>query len=253
MQSSFNIIKEHRAFDGEKKKISTSYQKGISKDDKGNIYSEKGVTLEEAKSYLDGYEQMASTILQDANTRSKRLLEESVIKAQLTEKEAYDLGYEQGLKNGFEDGRKEALEKAKEETDKMIDEATNVLLKAEKDYNDYLESKKTDILNLVLEISSKVLYREVSENSNISEMVEEAIELSKDEENIIIKCNPVHSEELKKHIDIWKPSYNISKEIFILDIKDMKIGNAIIEKNSGKVKVGIEEGLEKIKNVLFIG
>lgn len=252
MQSSFNIIKEYKSLN-EKKKISTTYEKGLSKDENGIIYSGKGVTLEEAKSYLDGYEQIASTILQDANNRSKRLLEESLIKSQLAEKEAYDLGYEQGTKNGFEDGRKEALEEAKEETGKIIDEATNVLLKAEKDYNDYLERKKIDILNLVLDIASKVLCKEVSENPDISKMVEEAIEISKDEENIIIKCNPVHSEELKKHIDIWKPTYNISKEIYILDIKDMNQGNAIIEKNSGKVKVGIEEGLEKIKKVLFMG
>lgn len=258
MQSSFNVIKEYRALSGEKKTITTNYEikqdkNIVSEDDNGILRDEKGVTLEQAEKFLETYQEMATTILKEANKKNKKMLAEATIRAEQLEKEAYQKGYDQGLKNGFEDGRKEALEKAQKEADEIVDKATKTLLEAEKDYSDYLESKQIDILNLVIEISKNILKRDISENTDISSIVEEAMKLSKDEENVIIKCNPAHVEELKTHITIWKPTYNITSEIFILEVDSMKIGNAVIEKNSGRIEVGIDVGLEKIKNVLFKG
>ena len=143
------------------------------------------------------------------------------------------------------------MDEVKEQADNIIGEAENVLLNAKKDYCDYLDSKSEEILKLVIEISRQVLKRDISENVDISDMVEEALKLSKDEDNLIIKCNPVHLEELKKNINIWKPAYNIKESIFVLPIEGMEEGKAIIEKDSGMIEVSVDIGLEKIKNALF--
>lgn len=252
MQSSFSVIKENRAQKGSVKEISTNYEVKIdNKDTKEVISEETGVTYEEAKRYIESYEKIGKSIIEDASRKKDKCIQEAYEKASLIEKEAYEKGYSQGQKNGYDDGKKEALDEAREEADKIINDAENVLLNAKKDYSDYLDSKSEDILNLVIEVARQVLKRDISENIDISKMVEEALKLSKDEENLIIKCNPVYVDELKKNIDIWKPSYNIKESIFVLPVDSMEKGEAIIEKDSGVIKVSIDTGLEKIKNALF--
>lgn len=253
MQSSFSVIKENRTFNSGAKTISTNYDIKIENEEEVNEISSKetGVTYEEAKRYIESYEKIGQSIIDEASKKKDKYIREAIDKASLIEKEAYEKGYSQGQKNGYDDGFKEAMDEAKEEVDNLISEAQSVLANAKKDYADYLDSKSEEILNLVIEVSKQVLKREISENVDISSMVEEALKLSKDEDNIIIKCNGIHVDELKKNIDIWKPSYNIKDSIFVLQVDSMEEGKAIIEKDSGIIEVSINIGLEKIKNALF--
>jgi flagellar assembly protein FliH len=82
-------------------------------------------------------------------------------------------------------------------------------------------------------------------------IVEEAFKISKGEENVILKVNSIHVEKLKSLVERWKVSYGIKNEIFILADEFIEPGNAILEKSSGIVKVGIETGMEQIRKVLL--
>ena len=44
---------------------------------------------------------------------------------------------------------------------------------------------------------------------------------------------------------------SIKEKLFILPDDEIHPGNAIIEKNTGKIEVGIDIGLERIKQVLI--
>lgn len=80
--------------------------------------------------------------------------------------------------------------------------------------------------------------------------MEEGIRLSKGEENLVIKCNPKYVSSIKEHIPVWKASYSIGGEIFVLPNEGVSLGNAIIEKASGKVEVGIDVSLKAIEEAL---
>lgn len=257
MQSSYNLIKENRAFSGETKKIITEYvikPHEISAEGKKTQLVEETLSLEEAKRYVSSYEKIGQGIVEEAKRKREQYLLESIERANELEKDAYEKGYRQGIENGHEDGKKEAFEKyipeAEKEAEQIIQNASDIYEYAKDNYSEYLDSKKKEILNLVLEVSKKVLNREILENPKINALIEQALNLSKGAENVIIKCNAIHVDELKKNIEIWKPSYNISGEIFLLPDNNMKPGNAVIEKDSGIIKVGIDIGMEKIKNVL---
>ena len=58
-------------------------------------------------------------------------------------------------------------------------------------------------------------------------------------------------EELKKQVDRWKIVYGVKNEIFILSDNEIEPGNAILEKTSGIVKVGIDAGMDQIKKAIF--
>lgn len=252
MQSSYSLIKENRVLSGETKKIKTEYQAKRHGDMSGE--ASDSLTIEEARKYVSSYEKIGQGIIEEAKKKREQYLFETIERANELEKDAYEKGYNQGLLNGHEDGEKEALEKyipqAKKEAQEIIENAQKCLKSAREDYNKYLEEKKKEILNLVLEVSKKVLNREILEKPSINSLVEQALYLSKGSENVIVKCNSIHNDELKKNIEIWKPSYNIVGEIFLLPDDNMKPGNAIIEKDSGIIEVGIDIGMEKIKNVL---
>lgn len=252
MQSSYNLIKENRVLSGETKKIKTEY---ISKKlEEISDETNESITIEEAQKYISSYEKIGQGIIEEAKRKREQYMLESIERANELEKDAYEKGYKQGLLNGHEDGKKAAFEKhipeAKKEAEEIIKNATKSLKFASEDYNKYLEEKKKDILNLVLEVSRKVLNREILEKPSINSLIEQALYLSKGAENVIVKCNSIHISELKSNIEIWKPSYNIVGEIFLLPDDNMKPGNAIIEKDSGIIEVGIEIGMEKIKNAL---
>ncbi|WP_252250243.1 FliH/SctL family protein [Clostridium sp. ZBS13] len=256
MQSSYSIIKKNCALDAEKKKISTEYvSKKIELDENFEEVQEEVYSKEEVDALIAKYEEIGKRIIQDANNEKQGIILRGTMQAQNLEKEAYEKGYEEGLQNGYDDGYKKAYDEnidlAKAKSQEIIDKAEDVLRSANENYAKYLEDKKSDILKLSLEIAKNILRKELGHEDSMNLLVEEAIQLSKDEENLIIKCNSFHAEELKSQVNRWKISYSIKDEIFILNDDFIEPGNAIIEKPNGKVIVGFDIGMEAIKKEIL--
>ncbi|MBN1037808.1 flagellar biosynthesis protein [Clostridium botulinum] len=256
MQSSYSIIKKNCALDAEKKKISTEYvSKKIELDENLEEVQEEVYSKEEVDVLIAKYEEIGKRIIQDANNEKQGIILRGTMQAQNLEKEAYEKGYEEGLQNGYDDGYKKAYDEnidlAKAKSQEIIDKAEDVLRSANENYAKYLEDKKSDILKLSLEIAKNILRKELGHEDSMNLLVEEAIQLSKDEENLIIKCNSIHAEELKSQVNRWKISYSIKDEIFILNDDFIEPGNAIIEKPNGKVIVGFDIGMEAIKKEIL--
>ncbi|NFR86862.1 MULTISPECIES: FliH/SctL family protein [unclassified Clostridium] len=256
MQSSYSIIKKNCALDAEKKKISTEYvSKKIELDENFEEVQEEVYSKEEVDALIAKYEEIGKRIIQDANNEKQGIILRGTMQAQNLEKEAYEKGYEEGLQNGYDDGYKKAYDEnidlAKAKSQEIIDKAEDVLRSANENYAKYLEDKKSDILKLSLEIAKNILRKELGHEDSMNLLVEEAIQLSKDEENLIIKCNSFHAEELKSQVNRWKISYSIKDEIFILNDDFIEPGNAIIKKPNGKVIVGFDIGMEAIKKEIL--
>ncbi len=256
MQSSYSIIKKNCALDAEKKKISTEYvSKKIELDENLEEVQEEVYSKEEVDALIAKYEEIGKRIIQDANNEKQGIILRGTMQAQNLEKEAYEKGYEEGLQNGYDDGYKKAYDEnidlAKAKSQEIIDKAEDVLRSANENYAKYLEDKKSDIVKLSLEIAKNILRKELGHEDSMNLLVEEAIQLSKDEENLIIKCNSIHAEELKSQVNRWKISYSIKDEIFILNDDFIEPGNVIIEKPNGKVIVGFDIGMEAIKKEIL--
>ncbi|WP_310936596.1 FliH/SctL family protein [Clostridium sp. SHJSY1] len=241
-------MKKNQVLSGESRVISTEYD--IRKKEESNV------TDQDKQRYISSYENIAKSIVEEARRNGEKIRYQAIKEAEILEKEAYERGYEQGLNNGYEDGKKEAIEsiipQAQEEAEEMKARAHNILQGATQDYNDYMENKKADIIQLAMAISEKILKREVLMGDGINEIIEEAFEMAKGEENIIIRCNGEHEENIKEKIVLWKTTYNISGEIFVLTSDEIEPGNAIIEKSTGKIEIGIDFGLESIKKAIIV-
>lgn len=257
MQLSYNLIKNKSEDIVEKKEIKTSYISKAEKEEKiEKIENEK---KESGYDIKKSYENLGANIIKKAKNEAESLIMESRRLAFEIEKDAYEKGHDQGDKNGYEDGfRKgyeEAVERVNRETEeavkKYIDDANEVLLKASEDYKNYLEAKEKDIIKLALNIAKIIANKEVTLPEGLHPLIEEVLNESKGEENLIIRCNPDHVEAINNKKEYYKNAYALKGDIFILEDPLMEPGNAILEKTTGKSVVGIDIAIEKLEEGLL--
>lgn len=256
MQSSYSVIKSDFAMQGEEKKISTSLGKKIASNTENPLMG--GTPEEVVENYEDlikNYENIASNILKNARAEADNIRLSALERISEEEKRRYETAYEDGKRNGYEDGKAEAIAKVLPEAQKNAEEimvmAESVLKYASSQFDEYVEKKKGEIVSLAFTIAHHILKKEVVEDENLTLFIEQVLEESKGEENIIIKCNPAHEEEVRENINSFKVSYAVKGEIFILPDQNIPLGNAVVEKNSGLMEVGIDVALNIIKEEMF--
>ena len=259
MQSSYSLIKNGFAKEGESKVISTKYvrpkamfEELVEEQVETVIVKVPQIDPEEL---LKRYEDIGHRIIQDAK-REKQVIDlRAQMEANAAEKNAYEKGYEQGLQNGYDDGYKKAYDEtidvAKAEAADIVSKAELLLKSAHENYSKYLEAKKVDVVKLALEIAENIAKKALSNDDSMNSIIEEAFKISKGEDNVILKVNSIHVEELKSEVQRWKMSYGIKDEIFIIADDFMEPGNAILEKPSGIVKVGVDTGMEQMRKAIL--
>lgn len=258
MQSSYSLIKKNLAKQGQSRIISTEYElkRSVEPILQEEVNEQPYVDPEEV---LKRYEEIGKMLIEDAKREKQAMMLKAQMVADKAEKDAYEKGYSQGQQNGYEDGYKEGetkaysetIEIARAEADEIRMNSETLLRSAKENYEMYLDNKKREVIDLALEIASGICKKVLVESDAINELIEEAFKVSKNEENIIIKTNEVHVEELKKQVDRWKIVYGVKNEVFVLSDNEVEPGNAVLEKTSGIVKVGIDAGMDQIKKAIF--
>lgn len=259
MQSSYNLIKKGFAKESDSKIITTEYEfKKLELEESEEELEEIQEVKEpevDPEEVLRRYEDIGQRIIQDAKREKQVITLRAQMDANVAEKKAYEKGYEQGIQNGYDDGYKKAydetIETAKAEAASIVEKAELLLKSAHENYCQYLEGKKVEVVKLALHIAESITQKALSDEDSMNSIVEEAFKISKGEDNVILKVNSIHVEELKAQIERWKISYGIKNEIFVLNDDTMEPGNAILEKPSGIVKVGVEIGMEQIRKELI--
>lgn len=198
---------------------------------------------EEYENIISKYEEEGLAIVENAKKKAEAL-----------EKQGYESGYNQGLKNGYEDGYKESyesnIEKAKEESEKIKNEAYNTLLYINNEVNNYMKDNSENILKVSIAIAEQVLRTKFEEFTTMSEMLEITIKEHSLKKTVIIKVNPIYTENLQEKMNEIVKESNLCNEIFIIPDSTIEKGNAEIEMENGKLLVGIDSVLEKVKQEL---
>lgn len=252
MQLSCNLIKRGNALIGGDKRIKTRYSTGNEE-----VEEEVCVTMDfEMEEMIKQYEQLAANILVKSRSDAEKILIESQEKAALIEKKAYEMGYDQGKSNGYEDGYNEGYNRAiidsEEKVNAIINSANTILCTASDDYKAYMDKKREEIISLAFEMAKVITKKEFEKSESILKLIEPAIESYKGEESLIIRCNTQYVEIIKSKLELWKNTYNLKGEIFILEDLLMDNGNAIVENKTGKIQVGMDIALEKLEEVVKV-
>lgn len=199
---------------------------------------------EEYKRIIEETELKKEEILNEANENSKAI-----------EKKAYELGYEQGLKNGYEDGYKESyeqnIEKALKESEEIKQEGYNTLLNIKSEAKSYIKENKESIINISISIAEQVLREKFKDVTLMETMLSNIIAEYDLKKDLVIKVNPLYKEELQKNMDEQINKNSLSQKIFIIPDLGIEEGNAVIESENGKLIVGIDSVLDKVREELL--
>jgi flagellar assembly protein FliH len=210
---------------------------------------------EEIKLKLIEAEQRYEQIIKKAQEERFKIIEASKSEALGIEKKAYEQGHNQGLKNGYEDGYKEAyednIEKAKLEASEIIENANDTLFEAKEHVLSYMKENKERILDLSISIAEQVLREKFNDTSSMNSILINIIEEYELKENVVVKVNPLYKESLDNQIIELKENYKINGDVFILSDESIKQGNAVIDTLKGRLIIGIDTVLDKIKEELL--
>ena len=194
-------------------------------------------------------------ILSKANMERESILEKCKEEVIEIEKKAYQEGYEQGSQNGYEDGYKEAyednIEKARSESSQMIEDTSKIMLEANNQIASYIKDNKKNILSIGISIAEKVLRRKFEDEESMDLLILDVIKEYELKENFVIRVNSIYKESLDKQILELKESQSIDKDVFILGDENIDKGNALIESVNGRLIVGIDDVLNKVKEELL--
>ena len=183
----------------------------------------------------------------------EKILNEANIEAKDIERKAYELGYEQGLKNGYEDGFKEAyqknIDKAIKESKAIKDEGYKTLLQIRNEAADYIKESKNNILQVSIEIAEQVLREKFEDTDTMNKLLENVIKEYNLKKDMVIKINPTYINQLQ--ISDIKNKLDLTQRVFVICDSDIEKGNVEIETGSGKLIVGIDGVLEKIRSELL--
>lgn len=252
MQSSYNLIKNTSALKGSEKKIATNYisKQEILENEKVQEQDSREVDIKRS------YEIIGANIIKKSKEEAEAIIEKANKTKSEIEKRAYEEGYNQGKQNGYEDGYAEGLNKVQIDTDdkvrERIENAEEILSKANSEYIEYLKDKEKEIISLAFEMASIIAKKEVSSSDGILPLLEDILSEAKGEENIIIKCNTIHIKAIEEKLKYYEKAYAIKGEIFVLEDPLMEEGNAVIEKNTGKVVIGLDIALKNLEQALQI-
>ena len=183
----------------------------------------------------------------------ERILLEAKTEAKSIEKKAYELGYEQGLKNGYEDGYKESyeknIEKAIKESKEIKEEGYKTLLEVKNQTIDYIKDNKKEIIEISISIAEQVLREKFEDTDTMNRLLENVIKEYNLRKDMVIKINPNYINQLQ--ISDIKNNLDLTQRVFVVCDSDIEKGNVEIETGSGKLFVGIDGVLEKIRTELL--
>lgn len=194
-------------------------------------------------------------IVTELEEQKIKILSEANEEAKFIEKKAYEAGYDQGLKNGYEDGFKEAYEKnidkAMAESERIREEGYSTLLEIKNQAEAYMIENKSNILQVAITIAEQVLRNKFEEKEAMNDLLENVIKEFNQKKDLIIKVNPIYKEELHKSVNAMIDKFDLSQRIFIISDGAIEKGNAEIETTGGRLTVGIDSVLDKVKAELL--
>lgn len=254
MLSSYRVIKSNSVVTNGNVEINTDLV-----DTSSNNKDKKELGEKNAKDFIESYEVLARTMLENARRKSDEMLATAYEDARKLEQEAYEKGMAEGYNAGYEKGSKEGsvyydnmVKKAQLDAQGIVTRAENLLLDSNDQYLKYLETKKEEVKGLITSIAKCVLKREVKDKDAITNMVLDAMEIASKSKTIVVKTRSNYVQHLKESIDNWRQQSIFQGEVFVVADDEMEEGATIIQKNNGKITVSINDAIEKVKEIISL-
>ncbi len=189
-------------------------------------------------------EDEAKRIVEEAKKKAEELEEEIQGKVDKVEKEAFGKGHAEGREEGFQEGS--------QEVERLVDTLQKIISAAIDKRNEIIQESETQVINLVLLISKKVI-KVISENQKnvVINNVVQALRKLKSRGDVVIRVNLGDVELTSEHIsDFMKMVENV-KSVTVLEDSSVDRGGCIIETDFGQIDARISSQLHEIEEKII--
>ncbi len=189
-------------------------------------------------------EDEAGVTLKNALDKQDAMIKEAEDKVDLIEKNALERGYKEGSEKGYESGR--------EEVERLIQKVHSVLSTAIEKRNHIIEESETQLINLVLLISQKVI-KVISENQKnvVINNVIQALRKLKTRGEVVVRVNLEDVKLTTEHIKDFMRMVDNIRSITVLEDSTVDRGGCIIETDFGEIDARISSQLNEIREKIL--
>lgn len=201
-----------------------------------------------AKKIIDGAENKSQIIVNTASTEAERIIEESRKKAQSdynsVKDQAYQEGFEKGVKDGLEKFKNDAVEALK---------SLETLASAEFDTKkNIIDSATLDIVELVSAIADKVCHIKFDDEI-LKKITIDAIKELNDKESITIIVNPKLVENISALADAFHEEIPKLGAIKIIEDNSVSPDGVIVETLNTRLDSRVSARISEISRNMLMG
>lgn len=195
---------------------------------------------DQANNIIEDAKELYLRIIEEANIEAKRILDQASQDKEVLQATAGEDGYRDGFNAGYAEGITQAQD--------IINQATELKEQLDERNEELYREAEVQIVDLVLEISNKVLGQELTQNDEvIMSLIRQAISKSAFKDELKIRV----SEEDYEYVNTNKEKIVMLTEgINNLEIycdKALPKGGCVVETTAGEINAGINVQMKEIK------
>lgn len=154
--------------------------------------------------------------------------------------EAHREGYQAGQHAGYS------------EYAELLEQAKSIIEASRLDYENYINSAETEILELGMKVAEKVVQTSITENKeHFLQLVKKVLKETRDQKEIQLHVNPIHYQYLLSEKDELLALFPIKPSLFIFPDESTAENDCIIETANGRIEASVDTQLLMIKQKLL--
>lgn len=195
---------------------------------------------------LDKAKSQAASIINDAQYEASAIIddaiEESKAKSRKIEEDARRKGYEKGYQEGIEEGRKQYRN--------LMKELQKERQCARDEYQRIINNIEADAVQLVLEVSKKIICEEFSERKElILELIRQGFDKSMYKDSVVLKVSPEDYQIVVENKIALCAAVPGMGELEIRNDPNLPPASCIIETPQGSVDAGLDTRFSRIEEL----
>lgn len=216
----------------------------IIKDAEKQAFEDVRKKNEQAQKEKKESEQEAERILEEARSQVEAMIQEAENKRSEIREEAKQNGLDEGREQGFQEGR--------EEVQRLVDRVHTVLDKAIDKRGEIIKETETQLVDLVLLISKKVI-KVISENQKnvVINNVIQALRKLKSRGDVAIRVNLADLTLATEHVKDFTRMVENVKSVSVLEDSTVDRGGCLIETDFGQIDARISSQLREIEEKIL--
>lgn len=186
----------------------------------------------------------AALIRREAELEAERMTSEAKEKNEALLAETQQEAKEEGYRHGEE--------LAQQHYSELLAEAQEFKERSKREYNDTIASLEHNIVELVLEISEKVVGKAIEENKDIIlDIIKDTMNSCSNRENITLIVSSEDYNIVVENQELLKSSVKGLRELEVREDKSLDKGSCIIDTEFGSVDGSCDVRLESIRKAFF--